>query len=95
MNTVKTGAKYLLILLLVFTGACGRVKSDAKKAAKLTNKSIDKTNQLKLDEAEKLYLKSRDIIDRYESHKKQQKFYNYYQQFRDKDKIKIVDSDNQ
>lgn len=86
MNTVKSGIKYLLILLLVLVAGCGRVKSDAKKAAKLTNKSIEKTNSLKLEEAEKLYLKSRNIMNKYNSHKKQEKFHNYYKQFRDKDK---------
>ena len=41
----------ILILLVVFMFAvsCDSVNSDAKEAASLTNKSIEKTSQLKLD----------------------------------------------
>ena len=39
---------------LLLTVSCGGVDSDAK-AASLTNRSIERTSQLKLDDAEKLY----------------------------------------
>jgi hypothetical protein len=66
--------------------SCGGVDSDAKKAASLTNKSIEKTNQLKLEEAEKLYRKSQEIIRKYESRRKWEKFSKLYRQYRDEGK---------
>lgn len=79
--------KYILLSLLVITAvSCSRVGSDAKKAAKLTNKSIEKTNQMKLKNAEKLYNKSQEIQQKYETHKKRDKFYKVYQEHRDKGK---------
>lgn len=75
---------FLFFLVLLFAAGCSRVKSDARKAAKLTNKSIEKMNQLKMDDAEKLFLKSQTIIEKYESHKKSEKFSALYQQERDK-----------
>ena len=70
---------YILVATALMTFvSCSSVSSDAKKAAKLTNKSIVKTNQLKLKDAEKLYLKSRDIIQKYDDHKKRDKFYKIY-----------------
>ncbi|MGI6048373.1 MAG: hypothetical protein ACOYEG_10285 [Petrimonas sp.] len=87
---MKQIGKYILSILLfavmLFT-SCGGVNSDAKKAAKLTNKSIEKTNELKLEEAEKLYKKSQEIIKKYESHRKSEKFNKLYQEYRDKGKI--------
>lgn len=79
----------ILILLVVFMFAvsCDSVNSDAKEAASLTNKSIEKTSQLKLEEAEKLYRKSQTIIKKYESHRKGEKFSKLYQQYRDEGKI--------
>ncbi|KAF5039734.1 MAG: hypothetical protein VB075_07655 [Petrimonas sp.] len=79
----------ILILLVVFMFAvsCDSVNSDAKEAASLTNKSIEKTSQLKLEEAEKLYRKSQTIIKKYESHRKWEKFSKLYQQYRDEGKI--------
>ena len=79
----------IVALSAVFMPAvsCGSVNSDAKKAASLTNKSIEKTSQLKLEEAEKLYKKSQEIIKKYESHRKWEKFSKLYQQYRDEGKI--------
>lgn len=76
-----------LLTMSVFTAACSKVKSDAQKAAKLANRSIEKTHQLKMDDAEKLYMKSQKIIEKYESHKKKEKFLELYQKYRDKNKI--------
>ncbi len=88
-NLLFKNIKYLLLsLLLIGAVSCGRVSSDAKKAAKLTNKSIEKTNKLKLKDAEKLYNKSREIIEKYETHKKRDKFYEVYIEHRDKGKVK-------
>ncbi len=77
-----------LALSLMILVSCSSVSSDAKKAAKLTNKSIEKTNQLKLKDAEKLYIKSQNIKNKYESHKKRDKFYKIYTEQRDKHIIK-------
>ena len=77
----------ILFLFLMLAVSCGGVDSDAKKAASLTNKSIEKTNQLKLEEAEKLYRKSQKIIRKYESHRKWEKFSKLYQQYRDEGKV--------
>ena len=76
-------ASFILLLMV----SCGGVNADAKKAASLTNKSIEKTNRMKLKEAEKLHQKSQAIIRKYESHKKSEKFYKLYEKHRDKGKI--------
>ena len=94
-NSIYKYLKPLLFVLLVFLVSCNKVNSDAKKAAKLTNKSIEKTHQLKLKEAEELYLKSKDIIEKYESHKKSEKFFDLYQKYRDKDYPVSSDSKEQ
>lgn len=87
MKKTKVTQKYFLFfLVLLLVIGCSRVKSDARKAAKLTNKSIEKMNQLKMDDAEKLFLKSQAIIEKYESHKKSEKFSALYQQERDKNR---------
>lgn len=76
------------VLLLVFLISCTSVDKDAKKAAKYTNSSIEKTNSLKLDDAEKDYKKSQQIIEKYSSHKKKERFFELYIKYRDKDKKK-------
>ena len=90
MKQLKESIFKVLFLGLVFIAvSCGGVNSDAKKAAKLTNRSIEKTNELKLEEAEKLYKKSQEIINKYESHKKSEKFFNLYREHRDKGKTNL------
>lgn len=84
MKSKKKINYILLSVVLMVITSCGGVSSDAKKAAKLTNKSIEKTNKLKLKDAEKLYLKSREIIEKYDDHKKRDKFYKVYIEERDK-----------
>lgn len=87
MNKIQNlFSKLILSAVLLLAVSCGGVNSDAKKAASLTNKSIEKTNQLKLEEAEKLYKKSQKIIKKYESHRKSEKFNKLYQQYRDEGK---------
>lgn len=88
MKSIKNIYYILLSVSLMMLVSCSGVSSDAKKAAKLTNKSIEKTNQLKLGEAEKLYKKSREIIDKYDEHKKRDKFYKIYIEERDKSVLK-------
>lgn len=89
MHIRKNIAKLLLFVSIAFVISCGGVNSDAKKAASLANKSIEKTNQLKLKEAEKLYKKSQKIIKKYESHRKSEKFNKRYQEYRDKGKTNL------
>lgn len=86
MNKIKGFYIAVFLLTTMLFTACGGVNSDAKKAAKLTDKSIEKTNELKLEEAEKLYKRSQKIIKKYESHKKSEKFFKRYQEHRDKGK---------
>ena len=78
----------LLVVSLIVLTSCGGVSSDAKKAAKLTNKSIEIGNQLKPGEAETLHKKSREKIHKYDEHKNRDKFYNIYIEERDKSVLK-------
>ncbi len=88
MNKIQHSFSTLILpAVLMFAISCGGVNSDAKKAASLTHESIEKTNQLKLEEAEKLYKKSQEIIRKYESNRKWEKFSRLYQQYRDEGKI--------
>lgn len=88
MNKIQHFFSILVLpAVLMFAVSCGGVNSDAKKAASLTHESIEKTSQLKLEEAEKLYRKSQAIIKKYESHRKWEKFSKLYQQYRDEGKI--------
>ncbi len=80
--------KIVYVLLFLFLFSCTSVDKDAKKAAKLTNSSIEKTVQLKLEEAEKDFKKSQEIINKYSSHKKKEQFYELYIKYRDKGKKK-------
>jgi hypothetical protein len=87
MKRTNHPAAPFFLLLLLLTVSCGGVDSDAKKAASLTNRSIERTSQLKLDDAEKLYKKSQAIIRKYESHPKQEKFSRLYRQYRDEGRV--------
>lgn len=91
MNKIRDlFSKLTLLAVFILAVSCGGgVDSDAKKAASLTNKSIEKTNQLKLEEAEKLYKKSQAIIKKYESNRKSEKFNKLYQQYRDEGKANL------
>lgn len=85
--TLKKISGFLYISLFLLFISCGGVNADAKKAAKLTNSSIEKTNQLKLEEAEKDYKKAREIIEKYDKHDKSAKFLELYQKYRDENKL--------
>ena len=84
---IKNKIKYLHVLLIVLTlVSCNPMKSDAKKAATLINKSIEKTHALKLDDAEKSYLKAQKIINKYNEKDKTEEFYKLFVAYRDKEK---------
>lgn len=76
----------LLVSVALFLASCGGVDSDAEKAAKLTLKSIQQANELKLDDARNSYREACEIIAKYDDHKKREEFYKLYRQYRDKDK---------
>lgn len=72
----------LLSVILLFTG-CNRMEKDAKKAAKLTDKSIEQMHELKLQESEKSYKEAQKIIQKYEQKGKSEKFLPKYRKYRD------------
>ncbi len=82
----KITNKIVSALLIIFLISCTSLEKDAKKAARLTNSSIEKTGQLKLESAEKDFKKSQEIIEKYSSHKKKEKFYELYIKYRDEGK---------
>ena len=84
MNKVKLWATVFLVICPI---SCNRVKSDARKAAKYTNESIEKSINLKLEESKKMYDKSQKIIEKYRSSKESDKFFEYYRRYRDEGKI--------
>ena len=85
-----TKSLVLVAFLFVFSVSCSRIKPDAKKAAKYTEKSLIKTYQLKLIDAERYFFKSQEILQKYKSHKRSEKFYELYQQYRDEGKYPVV-----
>ena len=83
--------KYLLFsLFMLLMVSCNSMKSDAKKAASLINKSIELTHELKLDKAEKTYLKAQEIINNYKEKDNAQEFYDLFVTFRDKERKEIA-----
>lgn len=82
-KSIRYIAVAAMMLLVV---SCNSTKSDAKKAAALINKSIKQTHALKLDEAEKSYLKAQEIIDKYKEEEKVAEFYEHFVVYRDKER---------
>ena len=79
--------KYFIVGIALLMGmSCSSVESDAKKAASLINKSIELTNDLKLEKAEKNYLKAQEIINKYVEKDKTVQFYEHFANHRDKEK---------
>ncbi|MDR1517322.1 MAG: hypothetical protein LBS52_04370 [Dysgonamonadaceae bacterium] len=76
-------------LMALFLVSCGGIDSDAKKAAELTNKSIEQTQEMKLDDAQKSYRQAHKIIEKYKNHQKSEKFNKRYREYRDKDKLPL------
>lgn len=82
---------YIVIFLLSFVVAsCNKTESDAKKAAGLTNKSIEYTTEMELEKAEEAYKESQEILQKYENHKNEEEFLQYYRQHRDEGKVRPV-----
>ena len=85
----KVSFKYIVIATMMFLlVGCNSTKSDAKKAASLINKSIEQTHLLKLDQAEKSFLKAHEIIDKYKENDKTEEFYEHFVVYRDKERKK-------
>ena len=85
---MKKILSYTSMLLFTVTFlSCGGVNSDAKKAANLTNKSIEQSMDLNFEKAEKSYKKAQEIIQKYEEHKKSEKFQQLYREYRDKETV--------
>lgn len=83
--------KYVLLsFMLLLVVSCSSMKSDAKKAASLINKSIEQTHDLKLDKAEKSFLKAQEIINKYKEKDKAEEFYELFIAFRDKERKQIA-----
>jgi thymidine phosphorylase len=62
------------------------MKSDAKKAASLVDKSIELSHELKFEKAEKTYLKAQEIINKYIEKDKATEFFEHFAAYRDKEK---------
>lgn len=86
MKRRKTLLLFAAMVLCSFMVACGGMDSDAKKAAKLTNTSIQQATALNFKESEKSFKEAQKIISRYSEHKKWAEFYELYKKYRDEDK---------
>ena len=83
--------KYIIIAtVVIFTVSCNSMKSDAKKAASLVDKSIELSHELKFEKAEKTYLKAQEIINKYIEKDiekdKATEFFEHFTAYRDKEK---------
>ena len=79
--------KYIIIVAIVLlTVSCSSMKSDAKKAASLVDKSIELSHELKFEKAEKTYLKAQEIINKYIEKDKATEFFEHFTAYRDKEK---------
>ena len=79
--------KYIIIAtVVIFTVSCNSMKSDAKKAASLVDKSIELSHELKFEKAEKTYLKAQEIINKYIEKDKATEFFEHFAAYRDKEK---------
>jgi hypothetical protein len=76
-------------IIALLLASCSGVDSDARKAAVLTNKSIEQTQEMRLDEARKTYRQAQKIIGKYKKHKKSEAFGKRYQEYRDKGKLPL------
>lgn len=66
---------------VIVLSSCSSTDSDAKKAAKLNRKSMEYARELKLEEAEKLYQESREIVARYKDTEKFDEFHMAYSKY--------------
>lgn len=88
---IRNSFKYLAVTMLILLAvSCNSMNSDAKKAASLINKSIEQSQMLKLEDAEKSFLKAQEIINNYEEKGKTEEFYQLFVTYRDKEKNQIA-----
>lgn len=70
-----------IIFIVILLTSCSSIDGDAEKAAKLNRKSMEYAKELKLEEAEKLYKESREIIARYKDTDKFEEFHMAYNKY--------------
>lgn len=70
----------ILFIVIMFI-ACSSVDGDAEKAAKLNRKSMEYARNLNLEEAERLYKESREIMARYKDTDKFEEFHMAYSRY--------------
>lgn len=76
---MKKLASLLVILLFVFIlSSCSSLDSDAKKAAELNKESLEYVRQQNLEEAEKAYKASQEIVNRYKGTEQYLEFHKAY-----------------
>jgi len=78
---MKKLVSLLAVALLLSYVSCSSVDSDAKEAAELNLKSIEYIREQDLQEAEELYKKSQEIINRYKNTGKAKDFYTAYNKY--------------
>lgn len=84
---MRSKLNYLVIVVAVLLiVSCNSMKSDAKKAASLVNKSIEQSHDLKFEKAEKTYLKAQEIINNYLEKDNAVEFFEHFATYRDKEK---------
>lgn len=73
----------LLFLGFLLFGAvsCSSLDNDAKKAAKLSKKSIEYTTEMEFDKAEKAYKDSQDFFKKYENSGHLEEFLKAYNRY--------------
>ncbi len=71
----------LAIILLFLCVSCSSVDSDAKRAAELNLKSIEYIKEQDLQEAEKLYKESQEIVNKYKNTENSKEFYAAYNKY--------------
>ena len=77
---------FTIAIFVLLTVSCTSMKSDAKKAASLVNKSIEQSHDLKFEKAEKTYVKAQEIINKYIEKDKAAEFFEHFAAYRDKEK---------
>lgn len=91
MNLKKTLVSAFIVCLFFISVSCNKIESDAKKAAGLTNKSIEYTVGLELEKGEKAYKESQEILLKYQGHKNETEFLKHYRRYRDEGKVRPME----
>lgn len=76
----------IIVMLAALFAACNSMDKDAKKAAQLTNQSIEEMTKLDLTEAQTSYRKAQNIISKYNEKGKANEFLPLYRKYRDQGK---------